>query len=164
MTYAAPDYNRAKQLALDTLEANMIVKPPVIAADLAESAGLKVVRATFKLEYAHIAGFIDTDEMSIVVNAEEPAVRRNFTIAHELGHYLLKHHESSEYSVLLRNTSTATKTPMEQEANVFAANLLVPDVFLRECIDKYPFATDEQLGRLFGVSAEVIRYRKLYER
>jgi Zn-dependent peptidase ImmA (M78 family) len=161
-TVTKADFKMVKRKVLEVLEANMIVRPPVIAAELAIAAGLEVRCTLFKPDYAEIAGFIDTDKMAIVVNAVESPVRQNFTIAHELGHYLLKHHESSEYTVLLRDTRAMIKTPMEQEANCFAANLLVPSMFLREYIANYPLVTDQQLAGLFGVSTEVIRFRRLY--
>ena len=49
---------------------------------------------------------------------------------------------------------------IEQEANCFAGNLLVPEIFLKEVIQKYPFATNSQLGNIFGVSDTVIRIRR----
>ena len=161
-TTAKANFELAKEKALDILKANMIVKPPVIAAELAESEGLQVLCMLFNPGYTEIAGFIDADKKAIVVNAVESSARQNFTIAHELGHYLLKHHESNEYTVMWRDPRAMKKTPMEQEANCFAANLLVPSMFLREYLDNYPLITDWQLSLLFGVSVDVIRFRRLY--
>jgi len=157
------DFELAEQLARDLLQANMIVEPPVIAAELAEGEGLEVGCTKFKPEYSHIAGFIDTEKMTIVVNSADSQARQNFTIAHELGHFLMKHHEQDGYEVLLRNPSAMKNTPMEQEANCFAANLLVPMMFLREYIENFPRATNQQLADIFGVSTDVIRFRKLYQ-
>ena len=157
------DFELAEQLAREMLQTKMIVEPPVIAAELAEGEGLEVSCMTFKPEYTHIAGFIDTEKMAIVVNAADNMARQNFTIAHELGHYLMKHHEQDGYEVLLRNPSAMKNTPMEQEANCFAANLLVTIMFLREYIDRYSMITDQQLADIFGVSKDVIRFRKLYQ-
>jgi len=157
-----PDFAAVEKLAKQVLKENFIVKPPVLAARLAEAQGLEVFEADFEEEYTHIAGFIDFDTNMILVNAEDVPARKNFTVAHELGHYLLGHNAANGYAVLLRNTDEMVKTPLEQEANCFAANLLVPEPFLREYLDTYPFITDPQLARIFGVSAEVIRYRRLY--
>lgn len=156
------DFAAAKRLALRVLKENFVVKPPVIAAELAEASGIRVYESVFKPEYSHIAGFIDFDKNIILVNAEDSHARKNFTAAHELGHYLLGHGDDDEYTVLLRNPDDMVKTPIEQEANYFAANLLVPESFLREYLDNYPRVTDQQLAKVFGVSAEVIRYRRLY--
>jgi len=54
------------------------------------------------------------------------------------------------------------KTPIEQEANCFATNLLVPASFLQQYLDDFPDITNQQLSKAFGVSAEVIHYRRLY--
>jgi len=157
-----PDFPAVKRLARRVLEENFIVKPPVIAFELATAYGLEVLESEFKSEYVHIAGLIDFDKSIILVNSDDCPARRNFTAAHELGHYLLGHNIENGYTVLLRNPDAMVKTPIEQEANCFAANLLVPEPFLREYLDNYPHVTDPQLAKVFGVSADVIRYRKLY--
>ena len=162
MAFEKPDYKAVKLLAREVLRDNMIVEPPVIAANLAKTYGLQVVRVAFNENYSHVAGFINADSMEIAVNADDSLARQNFTIAHELGHYLREHHKESGYSFLLRDPRNSAKNAMEMEANCFAANVLVPYSFLQERMDEFPYATDWQLGNLFGVSSDVIRYRKLY--
>jgi len=157
-----PDFAAVKRLARQVLEENFIIKPPVIGARLAMAYGLEVLESEFKPEYAHIAGFIDFDKNTILINADDSLNRKNFTAAHELGHYLLKHNVENGYTVLLRNPDAMVKTPVEQEANSFAANVLVPESFLREYLDNYPHVANWQLAGVFGVSEEVIRYRRLY--
>lgn len=159
-----PNFALAKSKAREVLEGNFIVKPPVVAHQLAESYGLSVKYCVFNPQYADVAGFIDVEKNVIAVNGDEPRQRQNFTIAHELGHFLLGHLETSEYTCLYRNPEKQVKTPIEQEANCFAANLLVPAPMLQEYVDDYPFATDLQLSKIFGVSPDVIRVRKLYLR
>ena len=161
-TRKRPDFAEAESLAWQILKENFVIEPPVSATKLAEACGLSVSEAEFKPEYVHIAGFIDFAKNKILVNTIDSPARKNFTIAHELGHYLLGHNAENGYTVLLRNTDEMIKTPQEREANCFAANLLVPEPFLREYLEKYSFATDPQLANIFGVSAEVIRYRRLY--
>ena len=167
MTTDISRYAEIKQAALNVLEANRIDEPPVTAARLAEAYGFTVIGMIFSPEHAkRIAGFIDVPSGEIVVNAEDAPVIQNYTIAHELGHYLLKHHEAEDfeknYSVLLREAGGPSQEPMEIEANLFADNLLVPSMFLREYLDRYPRATNQELSNIFGVSPEVIRYRRPY--
>ncbi|MDR2641865.1 MAG: ImmA/IrrE family metallo-endopeptidase [Planctomycetaceae bacterium] len=163
MNAELPNFGKAKNKAMEILEANFIIDPPVIAQKLAEYYGLTVRYSFFKPEYNEISGFIEAERQMIVVNAEEPPARQNFTVAHELGHYLLEHDLlGSEYTCLFRNPAKQVNTPIEQEANCFAANLLVPTYILRKYINDYPFATDEQLSKIFGVSSDVVRFRKLY--
>ena len=160
-------YEQIKQIALNVLEAHRVWEPPVIAARLANKYDFKVFSAVFTPEYAtEVAGYIDVEQRKIVVNAEDIAPCQNFTIAHELGHFLLEHHKDEKfeenYSVLLRETNESDLTVIEREANFFADNLLVPAMFLRTWLDKYPQATDWELSRIFGVSPDVIRYRRPY--
>jgi Zn-dependent peptidase ImmA (M78 family) len=158
-----PNLAKAKESALNVLRDNLIIKPPVIAEALARGYGLRVVYCLFKPEFNDIAGFINIQEKKIAVNREDPIYCQNFTIAHELGHYLLDHNlESPEYSCLFRYPEKQAKVPEENEANYFATNLLVPQQMLREIVDKYPFADDLQLSRLFGVPADTIKLQKFY--
>lgn len=164
-TVPKADFQKAENLASDILKKYCIEQPPVVAKELAELYRLNVVPVNFAQinpMYSTISGFIDIKTNRLFVNSNESAVRRNFTIAHELGHYLLGHTSSSEYANLLfRSPLEEQEDPIiEQEANCFAGNLLVPEIFLKEVIQKYPFATNSQLGNIFGVSDTVIRIRR----
>lgn len=166
-TVQKADFKRAKDLASDLLNKYCIDQPPVVAKELAEFSRLNVVPVNFAQinpKYSSISGFIDIQTNRLFVNSNESAVRRNFTIAHELGHYLLGHTSSSEYANLLfRRPLEEQEDPIiEQEANCFAANLLVPEQFLKNMIKKYPFANNQQLGNVFGVSESVIRIRRKF--
>ncbi|MDR2440743.1 MAG: ImmA/IrrE family metallo-endopeptidase [Planctomycetaceae bacterium] len=163
MSLTFPNFNAAKNKAKEVLEGNLIVEPPVVAQKLAESYELDVRYYIFKLEYKEVAGFIDVSKNTIAVNGEDSPARQNFTIAHELGHYLLGHDlDGTEYTCLFRDPTKQKNTPIEQEANCFAANLLVPTMMLQRYLDRFSFADDEQLSRIFGVSTDVIRFRRLY--
>lgn len=146
------------------LELNCLKEPPVNAKELALNVGLRVVFIDFNSlqNFQNVSGFIDSNSSTMYVNANEPDKRQNFTIAHELGHYILGHTNSSEYSMLYRNSgfTEGENSLLEQEANCFAANLLVPEMFLKKIIKDYPGITDTQLGNLFFVSDVVIRYRR----
>jgi len=85
--------------------------------------------------------------------------RQNFTIAHELGHYLLHRHLSppNGFKCSGRNMSEwekDSKNIREPEANQFAAYLLMPLDDLREQIGNYPISTDliEHLADRYMVS------------
>lgn len=161
MNYRKPNYERAKAEANQVLLNNFLQNPPVIAEVLARNYGLFVKNYNFKPEYMDVSGFIDPQTKTIIVNAEDSPQRKNFTIAHELGHYLLGHVNNPDYDVLYRRPiAEQTNKPLEQEANCFAANLLVPEQMLRCCLEQYPFASNLQIANIFGVSADVIGYRR----
>ena len=88
-----------------------------------------------------LSGLLLPARGEIWVNAEEgrqwPA-RRRFTIGHELGHWRL-HRDAAERSVFCRSGSIAPDTqtreplpPAEDEANVFAAAVLMPARLVQE--------------------------------
>ena len=99
----------------------------------------------------------DCEDNAIFVNREEYPKRQTFTVAHELGHKVL--HEgwarSSEYQVLLRDTTKQNQDFRESEANTFAAELLMPKFML----DQYRELPVEQLSTLFAVSLPAMRNR-----
>ena len=71
----------------------------------------------------------------IVANGTSHLVRRRFTVAHELGHFLLEHHQENptELSRLSSDTTVYRSTYSvneEKEANRFAASLLIPSRFV----------------------------------
>ena len=161
MSIIIPDYEAIKSKALGILSEHGIEKPPVVAVGLARKQGFEVLCAM--LDPVCVAGYIDVENMRIMVNSEDSPAQQNFTIAHELGHYALKHHERADYKenyyALLRNNCDDEETPMEQEANWFAENLLVPTAFLRDRLKKYPFLTNLQLANMFGVPVFIIQER-----
>ncbi|MDD6174067.1 MAG: ImmA/IrrE family metallo-endopeptidase [Elusimicrobia bacterium] len=153
------DFKKAENEALKVIKDNFITVPPVLSEALARNYGLTVQYYTFKPEYTNVSGFITKN--TIIVNVADSPNRRNFTIAHELGHYLLGHADKPDYEVLYRRPIADTSNkPMEQEANCFAANLLVPKQMLQKYISDYPFINNEQLARIFGVSSDVIGFRR----
>lgn len=118
------------------LDENEIYEPPVDAEKIAEKCGLSVVRR----DVESISGFIIRGEGKAVigVNSSNAQVRQRFTIAHELGHYLLHPpgaedvHVDSGFEVRFRDDLSSQGTDAgEQEANSFAAELLMPQKFLQ---------------------------------
>lgn len=66
----------------------------------------------------------------MVNNSIENSGRKNFTIAHELGHYFLSHSLKQGVFICLNNQIVeegADKDPIEQEANHFATCFLMPE-------------------------------------
>jgi Zn-dependent peptidase ImmA (M78 family) len=154
----SPNYQIARDKALEIWE-KLRLSPPVQAVDVAQHYGLNVRYCEFKEEYNNISGFIEGS--TIFINVEESPQRQNFTIAHELGHYLLGHLENPNYDALYRGPITEQNEKyLEQEANCFAANLLVPQDILIQRIHENPLITEWQLSNSFGVSEEVIVFRK----
>lgn len=72
----------------------------------------------------------------ITVNSIDRDYRQNFTIAHEIGHYLLSHGDITEYR---RNKSFYTKEKLqnEEDADYFAANLLLPASIISKVVSLF---------------------------
>lgn len=156
-----PDYKKAKKSALNLLNKLGYTYPPIDPIEISNALGVKVIFVNFDNfeEYINISGFYFAKENSIYVNKNESASRQIFTISHELGHKVL-HNEwanTNDYQVLYKeNLEIPSQNLYEQEANCFAANLLVP----RHMLNKYKnFANVEELARLFIVPQSVIRNR-----
>lgn len=71
----------------------------------------------------------------ILVNQLEPLVRQRFTIAHEIGHILLGHEGISYRDPNYQKYNDLIKRANEANANSFAAELLMPEILLRDVID-----------------------------
>jgi len=100
----------------------------------------------------------------IVVNTTHSRARQRFTAAHELGHYLLHRREDFFAESFTTNRMggavflTDDDDLEENEADGFAANLLVPfDEFERILVQGR--ASYAEAAGLFNVSIEVIRRR-----
>jgi hypothetical protein len=118
-----------------------------------------------------VSGLLLASRGEIWVNADEACEwpgRRRFTICHELGHWRL--HRTGQESLFCRSTAVApeendahpasTTPPVpisEEEANAFAAALLMPAQLIRE---HYPRIKDHaEMCRLFGASGAAMGKR-----
>jgi Zn-dependent peptidase ImmA (M78 family) len=152
-----PDYKRAEREAIRLLNASGIFEPPVNPVEIAKSLNVSVKFVRFSGESEGVSGLYDSLRDLILVNEEEPGVRQTFTVAHELGHKVL-HQEwakSEAYKVLWRDLTRQSKDRREQEANAFAANLLMP----RQMVNEYRNLSTQTLARIFAVSEPVASYR-----
>jgi Zn-dependent peptidase ImmA (M78 family) len=107
---------------------------------------------------------------TIGYNPGEPTVRQRFTIAHELGHFEL-HKDEDElfvdktFKVLFRDqNSSKGEIVREQEANAFAAALLMPEHLIRQEIQKNSFDLNDEdamkkLAKAFNVSSSAMTFR-----
>ncbi|WP_415060881.1 ImmA/IrrE family metallo-endopeptidase [Flavobacterium sp.] len=117
-----------------------------------------------------VSGFFvmtDTDS-NITYNKRNGKVRQRFTIAHEIGHYILHSKEQPIFidktpSVMFRNNSSSTGEDFkEREANAFAASLLMPKKLIEQEIQHSPNDVDqaiEHLANKFKVSQQAMSFR-----
>lgn len=112
----------------------------------------------------HISGSIRHEEKQgksiwiISINKEHHKNRQRFTLAHELGHYIL-HKDKNINKVDTTFFRNENLDPLEYMANEFAAALLMPEDRLRELIDKENKTNIENLAEIFEVSPAAMKYR-----
>lgn len=93
----------------------------------------------------------------IQYNNTESKVRQRFTIAHEIGHYVLGH--GGAYRDSPNEFSLANHDPLEIAANRFAAELLMPEEVLNLLIFKKGIKDIAKLSNMLQVSQIAMQYR-----
>ena len=162
----------ARKTAEALVERFGIHTTPVDVQLIATKLGLPVVYHELG---ADISGLLMSAEgrASICVRDSDPLVRQRFTIAHEIGHFVLRHqfepgahvHVDEKWKVTARSTNRSLGVdPQEVEANQFAAALLMPSNLLRERAQRYgERQLDDQnvaaLAREFKVSEQAMVIR-----
>ncbi len=104
---------------------------------------------------AAVSGAVDYEQRTIWVNKSEPALRKRFTIAHEIGHAVL--HPQVDV-VDYRSNFEKPKDRKEIEANKFAAELLMPEEYFRDAWSRFR-GNETAVATFFGASVEAAGYR-----
>jgi Zn-dependent peptidase ImmA (M78 family) len=174
---------RRKQIGIlvkNLLSENKISKAPVAVDDIARNLGATII---FEPNDDDLSGFLlrnkSKDQLIIGVNSNHPPMRQRFTISHEIGHLLLHSEESFHIDKsnegfgrkivkdkFERNRESATGTnKIEREANLFAAELLMPTDFIQKDmlklgnIDLLHDVKLETLANNYGVSLQALSFR-----
>jgi Zn-dependent peptidase ImmA (M78 family) len=133
---------------------------------IARSYGIKIIEEPGA---DTLSGFLlrdsDADDAVIGVNKNHPLTRKRFTVAHELGHYLLHRYEGFHFDgvenglqLRFRDEKSQEGTDVdEREANLFAAELLMPADFIRSDVQK--LGTVDLLGDTKKLEEMAKRYK-----
>lgn len=160
---------RIERLTTKILEELKIERLPIAVHKIAQSRGLNIKPYDLGEDISGVL-VIEGGQGTIGFNPSESLVRQRFTIAHELGHYEL-HKDGNElfvdknFKVLFRDhNSSSGEFIKEQEANAFAASLLMPESFVRKEIQKNIFDLTEEgsmkkLAKTFNVSVPAMTFR-----
>jgi len=176
---SAFDYNFYKEMEITIqklLKAEGVKAPPVQVDKIARAKGAEIVPYEMGNEMSGIL-VIKGDKGIIGINPSQSKVRQRFTIAHELGHYLLHSNKNKDqkeqlfvdkdFIVKFRSNKTYSEqeTLHEREANAFAAALLMPKQFIFAELKKTQNQElsenelIEELARTFDVSVPAMTYR-----
>jgi hypothetical protein len=155
---------RAHELRAEYVATFDVGEIPVAVESIAEDfLGLRIEER----DLGDCSGMLVPAERLIVVNAAEamsgdtPTRRHRFTIAHELGHWVCHarpdpHAAAPSYCRTL-DVSLHTDRDLEREANVFGAELLMPEAAVRETWAALP--DPAALADRFEVSALAAQWR-----
>ncbi|MFM7620434.1 MAG: ImmA/IrrE family metallo-endopeptidase [Alphaproteobacteria bacterium] len=114
------------------------------------------IKAEFrKLDDGH-AGYFDHGLKTIFINENYPGSRNLFTVAHEIGHYIL--HEGTRNRFDQYNKYTSDELTIEKEANNFAGELLMPK-YKFESIFRELQGKTKKIADWFGVSQRAVEVR-----
>ena len=104
-----------------------------------------------------IEGLTVVDELgtSFSYERDNPKVKQNFTLCHELGHFILKH-DGNYFAESIENRENL----LEREANVFSAVVLMPDIVLLSKI-YYNCETFPRVQNRLEVSKQALFFRLL---
>lgn len=163
-----------RSLAREILAKYSIHEAPVPVEKIVQNLGIELKKEQVDDE---LSGFLVRDMRQgtaiIGVNAGHPSKRVRFTIAHELGHYLLHEGETVHFDgkspgltvVNLRNAKSSEGIDdNEKEANLFAAELLMPADFLERDLHDVSedFISDDaiqDLAERYEVSVQALTFR-----
>ena len=162
------------EITTKLLDEHNITSAPVDVEKLCHAMHLDIRKDRVE---GDISGFLyrehDKSTAIIGVNSSQHTNRQTFTIAHELGHFLLhsgeKVHVDRGFEVRLRSDESSKGTDIdEKEANLFAAELLMPRRFVEKDIaeigamDLTDEETIKKLAIKYKVSAHAFAFRLAY--
>lgn len=154
------------------LEEAEVYTPPVPIEKIARLKGAEVIPYELGDEISGI--LVINDQKGIIgYNPSDSKRRQRFTIAHELGHYLLHHNSKDLFLdrdflvVKYRGKKVYSRSELRQEseANAFAASILMPKSLIIAELEKEEYSKlkenelIEELAKAFDVSVHAMTYR-----
>lgn len=146
---------RMRASAQSVLEAHGIIEPPVNVYQILKDEKIPVDFVNFKSSKTEGMYVCDVTGIGIAINANHHPVKKRFTGAHEL-----KHHRHDTPGVFCK--TDYRRREIEQKANRFAAELLIPphmmQTVIKELYDQ-ELLTVTTLASVFHVSYETAVFR-----
>ena len=158
--------SEAAKIYARELVSQLNLRAPIDLVDVAMRLGLTI-------QYPRVSGFEGALVCSkrhkvgtiLVKDSIRELGRRKFTIAHEIGHYVLPHHGNNESICSTKDVENWDKNvpEPEQEANIFAGELLVPMTLVDPSIlkERPSFDAIRRLSDDFETSLTAAAYRTM---
>jgi Zn-dependent peptidase ImmA (M78 family) len=165
--------HHAEGRAAELLEKLGVRTAPIPVEKIAVQLGLVVERAVLGDDVSGL--LVVQDGRGVIgINTTQSPTRQRFTVAHELGHFVL--HPTAmpvfidksflkPYFSAFRNFASSTgEDILEREANSFAASLLMPEKLVHQAITELQvdLADDDEveaLAKWFRVSRQAMSFR-----
>lgn len=129
---------------------------PVSVENIARALGLSVRYASM----GEISGEIRRDDFGyvITINSTDARARQRFTLAHEIGHYILHRDLIGDGIVDDAMYRSKLSSYFETQANQYAAFVLMPPMLFKEKAASVHNDT-ATLAQIFGVSRQAAEFR-----
>lgn len=137
-----------------------IDRPPVPVEDLARRCGVRVRPFGFARGVSGFLLILDSGPVIGYRRRGDTPGRRRFSIAHELGHYLLRHYHHFHVDldeIAMHGNPPGYDWRDERAANDFAAQLLMPAGLVTQAYKKTPDI--DKLAERFQVSRQAMGFR-----
>lgn len=172
MSMPRSSYTKSEQCAWNLLARCNVKKAPIPIEEIVRAVGLSIIEYNLGEDISGVL-IINESMGTIGINPKDNYTRQRFSIAHELGHYLLHKKDNElfvdkDFIVKYRHTNrnySVSEKRQEQEANAFAAALLMPAKFIEDEMENEELSelseTEliEVLANKFKVSAVAMSYR-----
>jgi len=165
----APRYNLAKRKAQQLLAQANITAVPVPLETIAAAIDAKIYYEPYNGEHMSGMAYREDGQHLIGVNSLHSKRRQRFTIAHEIGHLVLHTkddiHVDETLPMFRTERSSLAIDDKEIEANQFAAELLMPAVWLLKDLRNRHIDIEEddqvikELADTYGVSTQAMTIR-----
>jgi Zn-dependent peptidase ImmA (M78 family) len=174
MAISVARINKIQELAVKILVDAGLYKIPIDVKKVCKSLGVNVLSYDLGTEVSGVL-VLENDTATIGFNQQQSDPRKRFTIAHELGHFILHRKTQNDvfvdrdFIILYRRGQekySDAELLQEQEANAFAAAILMPHALIEEELKAKNYYSTyseldliEKLAKTFKVSSPAMTFR-----
>lgn len=148
----------AKEMAREVM-GRASYKLPFDITAMVQDHGISIIRRDIERSVTGVL-VLDSTRVTMLLNRLFDASQQRFSLAHLFGHFVLHKNLSPLFVELIRPEESRSHQPwalLEQEADEFAAEMLMPEEILRDCVTAKPHhfrspSVVQPLAARFGVS------------
>jgi Zn-dependent peptidase ImmA (M78 family)/DNA-binding XRE family transcriptional regulator len=146
-----PNRLKARRKAKSIIEKLNIKNAPIKLSSVLKFLEIEPIKGDEKI-LKKVSAFIDLEGKILVYKNSDPTVRKRFSIAHEIGHFVMGHTVKDDVFDI------DSTDPREIEANMFAAELLMPFDWVKRDMQDHNL-TIKDLAMKYWVSEEAMGWR-----